>query len=309
MAAWLLLRNPRQGFGWAVAWFGLFWVLDGLAQSYVHAGLTADDAWPGMTFALWFLNRFGAFLIVPVALMLLIFPTGRFLQGRWGVAGKVSIAVMVLSGLVVLVAPSEGRLDSELPPGVDPDPTTFSALEGMEWLVGVAVVVGALMIVVPMLTVVVRYRRSRGVERDRMRWLLWGVLAMAFSVAFWIALPDLLPGWLLTFLVMVLPALAMTVAVVNPALVSVQDLLSRTLLYGGLSLVIVLVDLTVLGGLSTLFDDSLADREVVLVVLLVTALLYAPLRSWFAGGVRRLKVRPSSRRWPARSRRRSGSAS
>ncbi len=30
MAAWLLLRNPRQGFGWAVAWFGLFWVLDGL---------------------------------------------------------------------------------------------------------------------------------------------------------------------------------------------------------------------------------------------------------------------------------------
>jgi signal transduction histidine kinase len=121
-----------------------------------------------------------------------------------------------------------------------------------------------------------------------MRWLLWGVLAMAFSVAFWIALPDLLPGWLLTFLVMVLPALAMTVAVVNPALVSVQDLLSRTLLYGGLSLVIVLVDLAVLGGLSTLLDESLADREVVLVVLLVTALLYAPLRSWFAGGVRRL---------------------
>ena len=45
-----------------------------------------------------------------------------------------------------------------------------------------------------MLTVVVRYRRSRGVERDRMRWLLWGVLVMAFSVAFWVALPDLLPG-------------------------------------------------------------------------------------------------------------------
>ena len=49
-----------------------------------------------------------------------------------------------------------------------------------------------------------------------------------------------------------------------------------------------LVDLAVLGRLSTLLDESLADREVVLVVLLVTALLYAPLRSWFAGGVRRL---------------------
>lgn len=288
MAAWLLLRNPRQGFGWAVAWFGLFWVLDGLSQSYVRAGLTATDAWTGMTFALWFLNRFGAFLILPVAVMLLIFPTGRFLGGRLGTAGKVAVGVMVLSGLTVLVAPSEGRLDTDLPPGVDPDPTTLSALEGAEWLVGVAVAVGAAMVVVPIITVVVRYRRSRGLERDRMRWLLWGVLAMAFSVAFWVAVPDLLPGWVLTFLVMVVPALAMSVAVVNPTLVSVQDLLTRTLLYGGLSLVIVLVDLAVLGGLSAVLDDSLANREVVLIVLLVTALLYAPLRSWLTGLVRRL---------------------
>ena len=288
MAAWLLLRNPRQGFGWALAGFGLFWVLDGLAQSYVHAGLTADDAWPGMTFALWFLNRFGAFLVVPIAVLLLIFPTGRFLPGRWGTAGKAALTVMVLCCCVVLVAPSADRLDTPLPPDVDPDPTTIPGLEGLTWLVPTAVAVGAAMIVVPMLTVVVRYRRSRGIERDRMRWLLWGVLAMAFSVGLWLALPDVLPGWILTFLVMVLPAFAMTVAVVNPKLVSIQDLLSRTLLYGGLSLVIVIVDLAVLGGLSTLLDESLADREVVLVVLLVTALLYAPLRSWFAGGVRRL---------------------
>ena len=37
--------------------------------------------------------------------------------------------------------------------------------------------------VVPMVTVVVRYRRSRGVERDRMRWLLWSVLTLALTVS------------------------------------------------------------------------------------------------------------------------------
>ena len=47
MAAWLLLRNPRQGFGWALAGFGLFWVLDGLAQSYVHAGGNPYCWFPG----------------------------------------------------------------------------------------------------------------------------------------------------------------------------------------------------------------------------------------------------------------------
>jgi signal transduction histidine kinase len=288
MAAWLLLRNPRQGIGWALAGFGVFWVLDGMAQSYVHAGLTADDAWPAMTAVLWFLNRFGAFLVVPIAVLLLIFPTGRFLPGRWGVAGKVSLTVMVLACSVVLVAPADQAVDAPLPPQVDPDPTTLSVLDGATWLVPAAVSLCTATIVVPMLTAVVRYRRSSGVERDRMRWLLWGVVAMAIASAVWVVLPGVVPGTVMTFVAMVLPALSITVAVADPALVSIQDLLTRTLLYGGLSLVIIVVDLAALGGLSAALGESLADREVVLVVLLVTALLYAPLRSWIAGGVRRL---------------------
>ena len=37
-----------------------------------------------MTFALWFLKRFTAFLPVAIAVLLLIFPTGRFLPGPLG---------------------------------------------------------------------------------------------------------------------------------------------------------------------------------------------------------------------------------
>ena len=36
---------------------------------------------------------------------------------------------------------------------------------------------------VAMSTVVVRYHRSRGLERDRMRWLLWAVIVMVAFVA------------------------------------------------------------------------------------------------------------------------------
>ena len=51
----ILRRDAHHGFGWAMAWLGLFWALDGLSQSYVRVGLSEDQAFPGMTFALWFL--------------------------------------------------------------------------------------------------------------------------------------------------------------------------------------------------------------------------------------------------------------
>jgi len=121
----ILLRDPRHTFGWAMAWLGLFWALDGLSQSYVRVGLSADQALPGMTFALWFLLRFTSFLPVAIAALLLIFPDGRFLPGRWGTAGKASLAVMCLACVAVIVAPSDGRSDVPVPASVDLDPTSI----------------------------------------------------------------------------------------------------------------------------------------------------------------------------------------
>ena len=80
----VLLHDPRQGFGWALGGIAIFWGLDGLAQAYVRYGISADDALPGVNAALWFLNRFGAFLPMTVAVLLAIFPTGRFMAGAVG---------------------------------------------------------------------------------------------------------------------------------------------------------------------------------------------------------------------------------
>ena len=94
----ILLRDVRQGWGWALAWLGVFWAIDGLAQSYVRFGIRADHALPGENLALWYLNRLGAFLPVTVAVLLMIFPTGRFLEGRWGRACQAGLALMVARG-------------------------------------------------------------------------------------------------------------------------------------------------------------------------------------------------------------------
>jgi hypothetical protein len=83
-AAVVLLQDVRHGFAWVLAWVGAFWAVDGLAQAHVRFGISPDGALPAMNLALWVLNRLTAFLPVTIAVLLLVFPTGRFLPGRWG---------------------------------------------------------------------------------------------------------------------------------------------------------------------------------------------------------------------------------
>ena len=291
LAALILVRDRHQGLGWALAWFGIFWSLDGIAESYVRLGLDTDHPLPGMTFAVWFLLRFTALLPTTIAVILLLFPTGRFLSGRWGTAGRASLVVMVVAALTYVVMPSGGFDDGRLPPGTDPDPTTIDALAPYgDAMISVALAASFVAFVVPMLTVVVRHRRSRGVERARMRWLLWSVLTMTLTISATLLL-DL--GWfenVLLFVSVNLAPVAMTVAVLNPSLVSIEDLLGRTLVYGGLSVIILGIDLTVLAGLALLLDDALAQRQVVLVALLLSVVLYGPLRARLWAAVRRLML-------------------
>jgi hypothetical protein len=180
----VLLHDVRQRFGWALAWLGIFWALDAVAQSYIRYGVRPDDALPAMNAALWFLDRFGAFLPVTVAALLMIFPTGRFVEGRWGRACQAALVLMCVTVLLILVSPSGGRLPAtDLPPGVDLDWAALPIPAGVAdpaVPVGIVVTIGGLF--VAMASVVVRYRRSTGLERDRMRWLLWSVIAMAIIV-------------------------------------------------------------------------------------------------------------------------------
>lgn len=300
LAAIVLVHDRRQRFGWLLALSGLFWALDGFAQSYVHAGLGADSAWPQMTFALWFLNRFGAYLTAVTAVLLLVFPTGRFLPGRWTPASWVAVAFLLLSGLAVIVAPAEGDQRVDVPPGVDQDPTSLSVLAGHgQDVAQVGVLLGGIAFFFALLTVVVRYRRSEGVERDRMRWLLWSVFGILAVLLVTITFPlpgaDLLSAGTAT----VLQPAAMTVAIVRPALLPIQDLLARTAVLAAVLAVLVLADVAVLGLLTLVLDDALSQAQVVAVVLAVAVLLYGPLRQRLSAGVRRLMLGERGDRYDA----------
>jgi signal transduction histidine kinase len=300
-AAVVLVREPRQKFGWVLAFSGLFWALDGLGQSYLRAGLTETSAWPAMTAVLWFYNRFGSYLTSVTAASLLAFPTGRFLPGRWRTASWAAVVAMLASGVAFIVVPADGdRAVAHLPPGVDPDPTTIDALASHSGLVaGTGLALGISGFFFSLLTVVVRYRRSQGLERDRMRWLLWSAVVIVIAVGAGAGLSLPYADFVGIFSATVLPPAAMTIAIVRPALVPIQDLLGRTVVLAAVFGALLLADAAVLGLLTLVLDDALTQAQVVGVVLAVAVLLYGPLRQRLSNGVRRLMVGERGDRYDA----------
>lgn len=271
-------HDPSQRFGWALLPIAAVWLIDGFSQSYIRVAVTVDGIDPGSNLALWFLNRFGAVLPLSIALLLLIFPTGRFLPGWPGRLGIAALGGMVVAAALVVLTPATTTPDvAGLPAEVDFNYLTLSPLasaDALRPLSGVLTVAGFL---TAMVTAVLRYRWSTSADRDRMRWLIWAVLVMALTLAA-VAAADLGSAVdAVIVAVAVLPVAAMTVGVVRPTVVPVESLLVRTLVLGAVALSLLGVDLLVVAVLSHTLGD-LGQRQLVTVVLLVTALGYGPLR-------------------------------
>jgi hypothetical protein len=189
--------------------------------------------------------------------LLLLYPTGRLLSRRWRPVAW-AVAAWGLLGLVALVA------NPEL---ADPgfwDPVGGRGLGGQfatkaiesDVAIGWLLVLLALMLAATALaSLVVRFRRARGVERQQLKWLAygWGLSAAANTLVpvSWAA--GILP-WLVNWAV----AIAIAVAILRYRLYDIDRLINRTLVYGLLTALlaavyagIVLVLGQLFGGIST----------------------------------------------------------
>lgn len=290
LAAVILWRHRRHPIGWAMVGLGVLWTLDGLAQAYLRLGIAEDRVLPGVTPTLWFLLRFAGILPLAVAALLLVFPSGTLPGGRWRTVAWICLGLMTAGLLLFLVAPAGAVMSlADLPPGADPDPTSLP-LRGaaVELLQPVGRALAIIGFALAMVSVVARYRTSRDLDRDRMRWLLWAVVVMVLVIVLSLVVDLAGADWLFVLVGLSVAPAAMTVAIVEPRLVPVKTLLVRTVVYGAITALVVGVDLLVLAGLSAVLGDALAQRQVVLVALLLAAVLYGPLRGLAERWVRRL---------------------
>ncbi|WP_210157034.1 ATP-binding protein [Microbispora oryzae] len=222
-------RNPL---GWLLVAMGVEAAWVEFAEGYgYHPG------WPAVDSIEWVGNWANMLGIGATALVLTLFPTGRGLSpGRrvlvW--AGAVS------TGLLAFGAAFGHASDPVFRSGRNP-----YALDGLEPVYLVGQVLFSASLVMAIVVLVVRFVRSRGIERQQLKWVAYVValLAVAGPLAIFFYNDSVLVQIAIAVVVTGLPA-AICVAILRYRLYDIDIIINRTLVYG---LLTVLLAATYLG--------------------------------------------------------------
>jgi hypothetical protein len=232
VGALVVAHRPNNAIGWLFSASALLAVTGQLAGQYaIYAYATRPGSLPGATLALWY-GSWPWVLILALTLIFtpLLFPTGRLLSPRWR-------PVAWLAGVATAVLTTLNSLRTEMSLGTVPDQVIDNPI-------GVAAVgnpdkspaVPALILLLTVLaavafgSLVLRFRRARGEERQQLKWFTYAAALVPLSV-----LGDALPavvGDLATDLPIVFLPVAAGIAILRYRLYDIDRLINRTLVYG-----------------------------------------------------------------------------
>jgi hypothetical protein len=239
VGAVLASRRPRHPVGWLLLGFALSLTASGVIFSYVTYGLVArPGALPAAATVARYYPATGAAALALLSLVLLLTPTGSLPSARWRWWAWITAATPVALVLVVAVVP--GRLDPQLL--LASSPFSDRALGGVLLLATrVALVVTALAVAVAAGSLLLRFRRAQGVERQQLRWVALAAAVMVLAVPV-VLVPvalesPILVDWASAVWVVVLPV-AVGAAILRYRLYDLDRIISRTLAYGLLTLLL-----------------------------------------------------------------------
>jgi len=173
----IAIRRPRHPVGWLLLGFGLAVSLQVAVGQYAALAAAADL--PGRLYALWASTQVQGLGVGLLVLLVLLFPTGRLPSLRWRPVAWSLAAGFALTLLTQGLKPSSlAYFHGEHNPfGA---PALESILGPLEVVGGVLVVAGVLGAVA---SLVVRLRRSRGRERQQIKWFVY-VALLAITAIF-----------------------------------------------------------------------------------------------------------------------------
>lgn len=283
----VLAERPGDTVGRVLGVVAVWWTVDGALYGWVPYSLARDL--PGTDFAYWFVARAGAFLLSGLVALLLLYPTGRLLGGRWRAVALAVVAASLALPVMLLLAPDSVVFSAGEPVGsteLVPFPLSDAAAET---LLRTAQVLTLGSIVAAVGLVWARHRHAGARERTQLRWLLWAGIMCVLMV---LAGATLSVGGVVTTVLLDLAvaalAVSVTIGLLRPDLGDVDALVAWTLTSAAVAAVVVAVDLAVLALAGSVLGDRLDERDVTLVVLVLAVVVYGPLRTWLGGLVRRL---------------------
>jgi hypothetical protein len=281
-------RQSRNPIGWIFCVQGLAFSLGAFCDTYARYALVEHPgSLPGGVIMAWFSNLLWLpMFTLGILLLLLVFPTGHLLSRRWRVWVVSAIGGTVLGTASIALVP--GELYGYSSP---PNPFGISGAQSILEAVGlVGVLLLSLSLVASIVSLILRFRRSRGTERQQIKWLLYDAILVGFVVP----VAVLNEGESLLVSVIVVSALtsmpvAVGVAILKFRLYDIDLLINRTLVYGSLTATLVALYFGGIVLLQRLFIVLTGEQSTLAVVAstLLIAALFNPLRRHIQGFIDR----------------------
>src|SRR5919112_2120003 len=293
VGALVAYRQPKNTVGWIFCAMGLFSTYSAAGGQYaIYALVSSPGSLPWGETAAW-LEAFltGPIIIALFALLLLLFPDGRPPSYRW----RAALWLDLIAALLLFVGsfnpgpmePSSLRVAN--PFAIEELGALLNALSYVGLYLALALTaVGAI-------SLIVRFRRSRAEERQQIKWVAFAGAIMCAVITvgpFLWSLPSSSAGVTLIWPVLIFSAastipVAVGIAIMRYRLYEIDLIISRTLVYGALSVIVVGLYILVVASLGALLQTQGSLFASLLAAGLV-AVLFAPLRDRLQRAVNRL---------------------
>jgi hypothetical protein len=279
-------RQPRNPIGWVMCAMALAFVIGGVAVTYTGYSQAAKSSLPGETLFAWLGNWSWGVALGLTSFLLLLFPYGRLPSPRWRiVAWGAACGTLFLPAGVGLKPGPLPDTSTDNPVGI---PGTAGLMEALESIGVLLIVVST---VASAVSVIVRFRRSRGEERQQLKWLTYAAALVAAGLAASIPLEatgrhDQLSNFLTTQSLTFIPV-CIGIAILRYRLYDIDLIINRTLVYGALTALLALVYLAIVVALQNAIPGADDSDLTIAGSTLAVAALFQPLRTRVQGFIDR----------------------
>jgi class 3 adenylate cyclase len=282
----ILARQPRNRIGWILMAIGLAWVI----EPYSYGRFALSRGLPGGLLAVALSAGTWA---PPIGLMgtvlLLRFPTGTLLSPRWRKVEWLGFLALGATLLIVTFGPERlgesGFPDLANPLAIPAVNAMFSAADPVLLLIPLSILLSAA-------SVVMRFRRSRGVERLQLKWLAAAaaIVAVMYLVAMVASIqhawtgPET-PTWVAFIQVaaltsFVLIPISIGFAILKHRLYDIDLIINRAVVFGIIVAFITVVYVGAVAGIGAIVGSRQGSGIApAIVATAIVGLAFQPLRS------------------------------
>ncbi len=282
----LATRRPENSIGWLMlgisTFFGLTAILTSLGEYLLYSG----DPETGLLLIAFDSPSWVPIVVLPVTFLLLLFPDGHLPSPRWRwFAWSLGIALVVIYFSILL---DPAPMAESIAPD-EPNPLGIEALGPFLGAAQAMILVIPIGVIGSLVSLVLRFRRSSGVERLQLRWLLTAAafVALLYAGAMIVSIPyswggESQPGWVTLLQNIVIPSfalipLAIGVSILRYRLFDIDVVINRALLYGALAVFITVVYVAIVVGVGALVGSQ-ASPVLSAAAAATVALAFQPLR-------------------------------